>query len=234
MTDKADVHQGEMPPDQTSEAAEAAPRAGRPPALSPEARRGALVDAAERVFSRDGFAAATMEGIAAEAGMSKRTLYRFFPDKKAALEALLDRHDQRALLPPYGYSPGDDPEEEIRRTLLSLVRYMLDSRHVALLRVVIAEAPQIPALTDSFEAIEVSQTIARATARFERLHRDGAIGAAEPWTLASLMLGALIGPMQLRALARVPTPTLDEAELSARLDLVMQAFRPLLHLPAPR
>lgn len=65
--------------------------------LSPikAARRDKILDAAERLFARDGFRATTVEGIAAAADMSKATLYSYFGDKDAMFAAaslrLVDR-----------------------------------------------------------------------------------------------------------------------------------------------
>ncbi|MGF1465781.1 MAG: TetR/AcrR family transcriptional regulator [Sandaracinaceae bacterium] len=54
-------------------------------------RREAILDAAERVFTRDGVAAATMEGISEEAEVSKGTLYLYFASKDDLFLALADR-----------------------------------------------------------------------------------------------------------------------------------------------
>jgi len=48
----------------------------------PEKRR-AIVGAAVAVFGREGFARASMDAIAAEAGVSKRTVYNHFADKES-------------------------------------------------------------------------------------------------------------------------------------------------------
>jgi AcrR family transcriptional regulator len=52
------------------------------------ARRARILTAAEAVFRAQGFRGATMEGIAEAAGMSKATLYGYFPDKEAAFRAV--------------------------------------------------------------------------------------------------------------------------------------------------
>lgn len=49
-----------------------------------------LVDTAARLFERQGYEAVTMEGIAAEADVAKRTLYNHFPTKEAILARWLD------------------------------------------------------------------------------------------------------------------------------------------------
>lgn len=52
--------------------------------------RQALVDAARLLFGRHGFEATTIAAIAAEADLGFGTFYRYFADKEAALEAVLD------------------------------------------------------------------------------------------------------------------------------------------------
>ncbi len=54
-------------------------------------RRQRVLDAAEATFLRDGLRGATMEGIAAAAGLSKVTLYSYFRDKEAAFAAVAQR-----------------------------------------------------------------------------------------------------------------------------------------------
>src|SRR3954447_25713758 len=58
---------------------------------SADRRRRELLEAAERVVLRDG-PAASMNAIAAEAGITKPILYRHFGDKAGLYVALADRH----------------------------------------------------------------------------------------------------------------------------------------------
>jgi len=50
-------------------------------------RRNNLLEAASRVFARQGYDAASVEEIAFEAGIGKPTVYRYFPSKEALFEA---------------------------------------------------------------------------------------------------------------------------------------------------
>lgn len=59
-------------------------------------RRAGLVDAALTVFSAEGFQAATMDSVAAEAGVTKPVLYQHFPSKRDLFRGLL--HDVAARL----------------------------------------------------------------------------------------------------------------------------------------
>ena len=55
------------------------------------ADHGRILDAAQSRFFAHGFSRVTMDELAADLGMSKKTLYRHFPAKEALLEAVMDR-----------------------------------------------------------------------------------------------------------------------------------------------
>jgi AcrR family transcriptional regulator len=54
-------------------------------------RRAAVVDAASRLFARDGFAATTIARIAGDAGVSEETVYKAFGNKVALVRAIRDK-----------------------------------------------------------------------------------------------------------------------------------------------
>jgi AcrR family transcriptional regulator len=77
---------------------------GRP--RSEQSRR-AVLDAAGKLMLEGGLHAATMEGIAARAGVSKATIYKWWPSRGAvALEGFLDRV-QHSMAIPEGASTVD-------------------------------------------------------------------------------------------------------------------------------
>lgn len=62
-----------------------------------------ILRAAERLFYNNGFHATSTDRICSEAGVSTRTLYRYFPSREALTEAVMAARQQRffsALLPP--------------------------------------------------------------------------------------------------------------------------------------
>ncbi len=56
--------------------------------------RSAILEAADRLFYRDGIRAVGVDLVAAEAGITKRTLYYHFPTKEALIDAYLSQRDQ--------------------------------------------------------------------------------------------------------------------------------------------
>lgn len=81
-----------------------------------------ILDAAERVFARAGFHAATMQDVAREAGMSPGNLYRYFASKDVLVAGMAERdrsqiaHDFADLCPAKG--PVLDQLEALGRRLL--------------------------------------------------------------------------------------------------------------------
>ena len=75
----------------------------------PEQAKEAMLDAAERLMSKVGYRAATMEAIAREAGFTRTMIYRHFPTRNDLLEALLKRGTLRqmaGMLARLGPDPG--------------------------------------------------------------------------------------------------------------------------------
>lgn len=95
------------------------PRVGRPPgpAPDPEARRDELLDAAIRAVRRLG-PNASMDEIAAEAGLTKPILYAHFGDKAGLAAALAERYLGR-LLPSVleAFSVPREPREMVREAI---------------------------------------------------------------------------------------------------------------------
>src|SRR5829696_9703070 len=98
--------------------------------LGPRARakRDQILSGARAVFLRDGFAAASTDTIAAEANVSKRTLYVYYPSKEELFagvmrELTIENPQSRALESLEEMTPGS--EEDLRRDLLDLAKKMV-------------------------------------------------------------------------------------------------------------
>ena len=91
-----------------------------------------ILDAGLEVFSRQGFRGATLDQIAAEAGLSKPNLLYYFPSKEAIHVTLLDRLMQTWLDPLRALDADGDPIEEllayVRRKLQMSRDYPRESR----------------------------------------------------------------------------------------------------------
>ena len=153
--------------------------------LGPRARakRDQILSGARRVFLRDGFAGASTDAIAAEAQVSKRTLYVYYPSKEELFADVMRRltienPQTRALETIEEMSPGS--EEELRQDLLELaqkiVATMMQPDYLALLRTTIADTHRFSQLGGIFRAT-VPERAMRSFAVFIAKSRErGVVG----------------------------------------------------------
>src|SRR3954454_8605610 len=122
----------------------------------PEERPRQILDAALEVFAERGLSQARLEDIAKRAGVSKGTIYLYFPNKeelfrevvRTTIVARLERAEQDVA----------NAEGSVRDMMLQVMRTMWDFLHTptfaAIFRLVTAELNQFPDLA-SFYAQEV-------------------------------------------------------------------------------
>jgi AcrR family transcriptional regulator len=72
-----------------------------------QARRAGIIEAAERIFRRKGFARASMDEVAAEAQFTKRTVYMYFVDKEDLLFAVALEGSKRLFARQHAILAGD-------------------------------------------------------------------------------------------------------------------------------
>ncbi|MDA8586899.1 TetR family transcriptional regulator C-terminal domain-containing protein [Rhodobacteraceae bacterium] len=101
---------------------EAALRPEKPRTRIQQRNRETILEAALDVFSTEGFRGATLDQIAAAAGLSKPNLLYYFPSKDAIYTELLSTLLTRWLDPLHAVDGSGDPIEEI----LSYVRRKLE------------------------------------------------------------------------------------------------------------
>ncbi|MFC3550280.1 TetR/AcrR family transcriptional regulator [Lysobacter cavernae] len=110
-------HSAASPPSPSVPAHGAKPAGpGRPKDLG---KRAAILDAAKRMFTRNGFDGTSMDQIAAEAGVSKLTVYSHFGDKDSLFVAAVKSHCERSL-PSSLFEPA--PGTPLRERLLTIAR----------------------------------------------------------------------------------------------------------------
>jgi AcrR family transcriptional regulator len=97
-----------------------------------ESRRGAMrdriLDATERLLARLGYQKMTMDDVAREAGISKRTIYLHFPSKEEVALGSIDRIGERLKERLRALAAGGGgPADRLRRMLLERVLFRFDS-----------------------------------------------------------------------------------------------------------
>ncbi|MGI4747010.1 MAG: TetR/AcrR family transcriptional regulator [Janthinobacterium lividum] len=112
-------------------------------ALDPS-KRAAILEGARAVFMREGFAQGTMDGVAAEAGVGKQTIYRHFRSKEELVLALVEAMCAPGMVEPL---PSSLPAgEQLRELLLAFTDGVASSDSIHLYRAIVAEAGRMPGL----------------------------------------------------------------------------------------
>lgn len=110
-----------------------------------------VLEGARTVFLRDGFEGASVDDIAREAGVSKATLYSYFPDKRllfvevAKLECRRQTDEADALITP------DCPVETgLTIAATRLVDFYLSDLSFRIFRICVAESDRFPTVGREF------------------------------------------------------------------------------------
>ncbi|MDG1117731.1 MAG: TetR family transcriptional regulator C-terminal domain-containing protein [Flavimaricola sp.] len=140
--------------------------------------REAILAAGLEVFSAQGFRGATLDEIAAEAGLSKPNLLYYFPSKEAIHHALLDGLLATWLDPLRALDPKGPPKDEIlayvQRKLAMSRDYPRESRLFA--NEILQGAPRIePALSG-----ELKTLVDEKAKVIRRWSNEGRIAAVDP------------------------------------------------------
>lgn len=116
-------------------------RGGRPTKQEALALEQKILDVAARHFAENGFAATTMEQIAADCQAGKDTIYRRYPSKAKLFEALMARGHQDLLpeLEKVAHETGD-PLAVLKKFARTMLSINLRPELIALNRVALGEA----------------------------------------------------------------------------------------------
>lgn len=203
---------------------------GRPLVMPVEDRCKEIYRAAEKLFGLKGFAHVTMAEIAAESGMSKKTLYVYFSDKKALLKALVSSSyvwsDQSLAL-----DTEHSPVAALKRHLKMIAEYALSERHLKLCRLAIAENFASDGMADTFYQLGIARSRESLILSIEKIPPNQHRIKLEVGLLADLLFGAVIGKKLIDALMANQNSVLSNSVSSndvedptrAHLDLGIQA-----------
>jgi AcrR family transcriptional regulator len=191
-------------------------------------KRLAIAEAAARIFVRDGFAGASVDAIAAEAGVSKPTVYVYFGGKEQLFHATLAMVLREALagLP----SPLDAPlgvTDDLRRELTEFARgwlgVLLRPQILSLRRLVLGEVERFPELGRIWYESAPGHVDHALAQQFARLTAQGKLRVADP-ELAAQHFGHLVaGPPQTLLLFRA-RDALSQQEIERYIESGITAF----------
>jgi AcrR family transcriptional regulator len=180
--------------------------------MTPEAIRGeAVLAVAAQVFLAHGYEQSSMDEIALEAGVARRTLYNQFASKKALFDATMaqmwDRMPLDAIIEAtVQVRPPEEVLFSIGRTIAS---FWAPPEAVAFMRLVIWESSRFPELGEGFLQ-SGHEPIRQAVSSFvHRLSRERDFRIDDPDLATAQFIDVILGEVLLGRLVATSTAALD-------------------------
>jgi AcrR family transcriptional regulator len=203
----------------------------RPPAPTPRPQRGRprdpervrrILEAAQRHFSEHGLERASVDAIAASAGVSKMTVYSNFGSKEGLFQAVVRDRTVVAGVPGAGALDPDQPE----KTLLAIgARFLALAREddvLGTLRSVYGVAGAQPEVCRAFYKDGPERVNGELAAYLRRAHSAGTLKVRNPLQAADLFLSMFLGSGHIRGLLKLEMP--DSRENRALLREAVRVF----------
>jgi AcrR family transcriptional regulator len=170
-------------------------RSGRPDAQATEVLNRHILSTATRLFVERGYAATSMEQIAAVAGAGKQTIYRRYPSKEVLFNAVVSAMSEQLLRSAVVDDGADrDPLGRLREIARASLDLVTSAEAVAIYRILIAEAQRFPGLVDHTIG-NISEPIERTLVRLlKAARRRGSIRSdVEPKDAARVLISMTTG-----------------------------------------
>ena len=181
-------------------------KGGRPPAERAGEVEERILDAAQQVFLKRGYAGASIDEIAQTARAGKPTIYARYPGKEELFAAVMVRQVARNTQFENLVPQGRSFQTKLINVSIALIERALSEDTIGLIRAAIAEAQRFPELTRSVNemartrsAVNMARLLGEL-AREEGIESKGAFAPDRIADTARMYLDAVLFSMMIRRL----------------------------------
>ena len=171
-----------------------------------EETKARLVSAARQAFATQGYAAASMDDLTAEAGLTRGALYHNFGDKKGLLQAVIDQIDAEMLVRMRGAGEGLPPWDAF---VAEGVAYIEMSLEPEIQRIMLLDGPAV--LGDPSRWPNQTACLRTTTQMIQALIDDGIVKPMNAEAVAHLVNGAALNAALWVAAADEPERVFESA-----------------------
>ena len=147
-----------------------------------------LIASARRAFAQQGYAAASMDSLTAEAGLTRGALYHNFGDKRGLLAAVVDQIDSE--MAGYAKSVGAKAGDAWLGLLAEGAAYIEKALDPEVRRIVLLDGPSV--LGDPSQWPSQNKCLQSTRNTIEQLIKDGTLKPVDPEAAAMLLNGAAL------------------------------------------
>lgn len=196
--------------------------------ISPKAKM--VVAGAREIFLAHGFSAATTDMIQRAAGVSKSTVYAYYPTKEKLFEAVVEAECERAIQAVHSVAMNMNDLRDILTTLArSYMEIFLSPSGLALFRAIIGEAPRFPQLARHFYVVGPSSMNNLVAQHIERSTRIGELDVSSVGldTAASIFTNLVRSEAQMQCLTHpdsIPSGAQQDQWINTAVITFLRAF----------
>lgn len=192
-----------------------------------DARPTELTQAALGLFVEQGFAATRLEDVAARAGVSKATIYRYFENKEALFKAVV----QESVVPPFAQASVlidayEGKTEELLRTFFNIAKTGLHGPIPSMIKLVISESGNFPQLAELWLDLVAKRVFGIVGKIVERGVQSGEFRPVSTDLIAPLVGAPVLMLAMVRQTFGHTSFQLDAAAvLDAHLDILLRGLK---------
>jgi TetR/AcrR family transcriptional regulator, mexJK operon transcriptional repressor len=174
-----------------------------PPEASSSPKRLAIVEAASKLFINQGFGAVSVDAIAAEAKVSKRTVYSHFENKDALFAGVMSGAcERRGGMEGCPLSNEDVMKyapvaELLQKTGEHVLGMITAPETVEIYRVVVGDSGRFPDLGRNFYEFGPASILKMTSAYLEAKSKSGELLIDDPVKAAKYLFGMITFPLQM-------------------------------------
>jgi AcrR family transcriptional regulator len=200
-------------------------------------KRRAILEAATARFLRNGFLGTSMDEIAADAAVSKQTVYKHFDDKESLFREIVavtvDEISDSNYEAVLALTDSGDLAADLRELARGQLARVMQPRLLQLRRLVIGETGRFPGLGQLFYERGPGRTIMALARVLERLTERGVLAVEDP-VLAAAHFNWLVMSIPLnRAMLLGDDSPPGQAELDRCAESGVSVFLAAYAAPAP-
>ena len=195
-------------------------------------KREDILGAATDLFLENGYAATSMDEVAAAAKVSKQTVYKNFRNKESlfremALSTVTTVGEPfQALVADV--ESGDDLAVALRALARRYMRAVMQPELLKRRQLIVREAGRFPDVARAYHEAAPRETVRHLAASFGRLAKKGSLSLTDPETAAThfafLILGEPLDTVMFQGTEGLPTAAMLERMADAATDAFLAAY----------
>ena len=181
-----------------------------------------ILDAALKVFSEMGYSGTTMDAVAAEAGLTKPTLYSYFPSKESLFQAMmLGKRDR--MLDVFEHPSPEGMVQDLYTFAWDYADTVMRPDLLSLARLIIGEVQRFPEIGRAYQASGPDHLLRGIMRYLESQRQDGRLAFEDAELAAQDLWGLILSAPRTQAL-HMPDAVPDRETLTRYIANGLRVF----------